>query len=164
MIKKTITYEDFNGGKQTEDVYFHLSKTELIDLEYSFEGGLTEILPELIKDKNIPKILELFKSIILKSYGKRSEDGRTFIKNEEEAQEFLKSPVFDALFMELLSSPETATAFIGGIIPKDLSRNIGPGNFDPELPWANREPTDEELQKMTHEQLLEVTKRRMQQT
>ena len=30
MFKKTITYEDYNGVKRTEDFYFHFSKAEIV--------------------------------------------------------------------------------------------------------------------------------------
>ena len=30
MLKKTITYEDYNGNTITEDFYFNLSKAEVI--------------------------------------------------------------------------------------------------------------------------------------
>ena len=29
MLKKTLTYEDFNGNQRTEDYYFNLTKAEL---------------------------------------------------------------------------------------------------------------------------------------
>ena len=33
MLKKSITYEDYNGEMATEDFFFHLSKAELVEIE-----------------------------------------------------------------------------------------------------------------------------------
>ena len=32
MLKKTITYTDYNGNSRTEDFYFNLTKTELMKM------------------------------------------------------------------------------------------------------------------------------------
>ena len=40
MLKKSITFENLNGGKVTLDFYFGINKAELTKLELSYEGGL----------------------------------------------------------------------------------------------------------------------------
>ena len=35
MLKKTITYTDYNGSERTEDFYFNLSKAEIMEMELS---------------------------------------------------------------------------------------------------------------------------------
>jgi hypothetical protein len=32
MLKKTITYTDYNGNKLTEDFYFNLSRAEIAEM------------------------------------------------------------------------------------------------------------------------------------
>ena len=41
MLKKTITYTDYNDNERTEDFYFNFSKAELTEMELSTVGGLT---------------------------------------------------------------------------------------------------------------------------
>lgn len=31
MLKKTITYNDYNGNERTEDLYFNLSQAEVME-------------------------------------------------------------------------------------------------------------------------------------
>ena len=160
MIKKTITYEDFNGDKQTEDHYFHMSKTELINTEMSYEGGLSTILPELIKEGNAARLLEMFQSIIRKSYGKRSEDGKRFIKDPEATEEFMQSQAYDALFTELVTSPDAASQFVQGIIPKDLLDIVEGAEQQKQVNSA--ELLKKDPSKMSHEELLQALRLKMQ--
>ena len=44
MLKKTITYTDYNGNERTEDFYFNLTKAEVVEMEMSTSGGLTEMI------------------------------------------------------------------------------------------------------------------------
>lgn len=168
MIKKTITYDDFNGDKQTEEHYFHMSKMELVDMELSKEGGLSTFLPAIVKSGDTRKILDIFRSIIAQSYGVRSDDGKRFNKDPKATEEFMNSLAFEAMFMELVSSETAAGEFVAGIIPKDLADSPEISNAltslnsskSEELPWANRAPSSKELQSMTKAQLLEVMKRK----
>jgi hypothetical protein len=166
VIKKTVTYTDFNENEQVEDLYFHLSKAELIALEASYEGGLSTLLPEIVKTGNTGKILEMFTSIITKSFGRRSEDGKHFIKDDELTKAFMGSPAYDALLMDIMTSPEGAAEFVTGIVPKDLMQHVNPANLPDgnsvspvERPWAHRNPTPRELREMSREELLEVMQR-----
>lgn len=120
MLKKTITYEDFNGEEVSEDFFFHLSKAELVEMEVSHEGGLSESLQRIIAAEDGKAIIAEFKEIILGSYGKRSEDGKRFVKNATIREEFESSEAYSALFMELVTDAESAVEFINGIIPQGL--------------------------------------------
>ena len=120
MLKKTITYEDFNGEKVSEDFFFHLSKAELVELELSHQGGLSESLQKIIADEDGKSIIAEFKNIILSAYGKRSEDGKRFVKNATVREEFESSEAYSALFMELVTNADAAVEFINGIIPTNL--------------------------------------------
>lgn len=133
MIKKTITYEDFNGEKQTEDFYFHLTKSELLELELGFDGGLSAYLSKLTAETNPGAILTQFKKIVEVAYGTRSLDGKRFTKDAKETDAFMHGPAFDVFFMELVQSESAVVEFIMGIVPKDLldsaeAREIMAGN------------------------------------
>lgn len=117
MLKKTITYTDYNGKERTEDFYFNLTKAEIVEMELSTTGGMAKHIEKLSKEEDGGKIIELFKSVIEKAYGVKSEDGRRFKKSKELFLEFAETPAYDILFMELSQDAKLAAAFMNGIIP-----------------------------------------------
>jgi hypothetical protein len=82
MLKKKITYVDFDGITRTEDFYFNLTKAEVTEMEMSTEGGLAKMLEKIVAAKDSKRIIEVFKDLILKAYGEKSPDGKRFIKNQ----------------------------------------------------------------------------------
>lgn len=137
VLKKSITYEDYSGETVTEDFYFNLSRAELIELELSHEGGLSESLKKIISSGDGGKIIEEFKNIILSSYGQKSPDGRRFIKTQQLRDEFMSTEAYSVLFMELVTDPNAAAEFVNGMIPHGLV------NEDQmELPAAEEKKTE----------------------
>lgn len=124
MLKKTITYKDFNDVERTEDFYFGLSEAELIDMQMGTVGGFSEYVSKIIATKDVPSIVKLFKELILKSYGEKSADGRRFIKKAELSEEFSQTNAFSKLYMELAKDDVAAAAFVKGIIPADLAKQV----------------------------------------
>ena len=118
MLKKTITYTDFNGVERTEDFYFNLTKAEIAEMELEVPGGMTTMIERITKTQDTPSLIKVFKELILRSYGKKSDDGRRFIKNKELVEEFKDSEAYSELFMELATNAEAASAFVNGITPK----------------------------------------------
>lgn len=121
MIKKTITFEDYNGNQRTEDAYFNLTKTELVRMDVANVGGLHEYMQNAIDKKDAKSILEVFEMFVSKSYGIKTEDGLSFMKNPELTEKFMNSAAYDALLMELITNQDKAEAFLKGIVPKDLN-------------------------------------------
>lgn len=121
MLKREITYEDFDGNSHTEVFYFNLSKPELIELETEFDKGLSVMLQDIVKSEDNNTIIKLFKRIVLMSYGERSEDGKRFIKTPQMQEEFSQTNAFNELFIELATDAETMAAFVSGVLPKDLA-------------------------------------------
>lgn len=124
MLKKTIKYTDFDGNEQTEDFYFNLTKAELMEMNLSASGGLEKKLQRIINERDVTKIAEIFKDLILHAYGKKSDDGKRFIKNEEIKAEFAQTEAYSELFMELLGDTNASVAFIKGIVPKDIQSEL----------------------------------------
>jgi len=124
MLKKTITYQDFNGDTATEEHFFHLSKADLVELELSYEGGLSETLQRIVDAGNGSEIIKEFKKLLLLSYGKRSSDGRRFTKSQELRDEFQSTEAFSTLFVDLVTDAEAAAAFVAGIIPAGFEEEI----------------------------------------
>lgn len=128
MLKKTITYTDYNGIERTEDFYFNLSKAELMEMEMSTTGGLVEMGKKIIAAKDAPALITLFKSLVLKAYGEKSDDGKRFIKIDKDghrlSDDFAQTEAYSILFMELAMDDNAASNFINGIVPADLSKQI----------------------------------------
>lgn len=117
MLKKTISYTDYDGNERTEDFYFNLSKAELGEMELSTAGGMEKMLKSIVADEDGKRMIEIFKDIILKSYGVKSLDGKRFIKSAELREEFSQTEAYSNLFIELLTNADKASEFINGIMP-----------------------------------------------
>lgn len=123
MIKKTITYSDYNGVERTEDFYFNMTKAEVTEMELSVNGGLSTMLENIIKSKDNKQIISMFKDIIFKAYGEKSIDGKRFMKSEELSKAFSETEAYSELFMELAMNEKLAAEFINGILPNNLNKN-----------------------------------------
>ena len=121
MLKKTITYTDYNGVERTEDFYFNFSKAEIMEMEMGTTGGLAEMIEKIVKTKDHPAIVKLFKDLVLKAYGEKSEDGRRFIKNDLVRDSFAQTEAYSILFMELATNADAAAKFVNGVIPAGLT-------------------------------------------
>lgn len=122
MLKKTVTYVDFNENERTEDHYFNLTEAELTEMELSLNGGLSQLLEKILQENDHKQIIEYFKKIVLMAYGKKSLDGRQFVKNDEIRQEFASTAAYSEIFMELATDADAASAFVNGIMPRKLSK------------------------------------------
>lgn len=117
MLKKTITYHDYDGNERTEDFYFNLSKAECMEMELSTDGGMQQMIERIVSEKDNAKIVKVFKEIILKSYGKKSPDGKRFYKSDEISNEFAATEAYSELFMELATDADAASRFISSVLP-----------------------------------------------
>lgn len=116
MIKKIVKYKDFNGNDVEECLYFNLNEVERTKLQVSKTGGLSEHIKEVVKSGNEAEMIALFDTVILDSYGIKSEDGKRFIKNAAIREEFQQSPAYEKIFMMIATNKEEAEAFVKGII------------------------------------------------
>lgn len=122
MIKKTMTYTDYNGNERTEDHYFNLSKAEVMEMEMSTSGGLAEMIQRVVAAQDQPAIIKIFKDLILRAYGVKSPDGKRFIKSQELSTEFAQTEAYSQLFMELATDADAAAKFVNGIVPADMAK------------------------------------------
>lgn len=170
MLKKTITFQDLDGNNLTEDFYFNLSKVEITEMEFDQKVSLVDRLQNIVTAGDPHEILSTFKWILLKAYGIRSIDGKRFIKSPTIAEEFTQTDAYSVLFMELVTNAEASAAFIRGVLPPDLVKdvetdnatlekvktNIARGIVDVQLP----EPTEKHPTEMTREELLEAIRKK----
>lgn len=117
MVKKTITYIDYDGTERTEDFYFNLSEAEITEMQLSVEGGMRGYIEKIVAAKSQLEVVKLFKEILLRSYGKKSLDGRLFVKNEANTAEFVANPAYSKIYMELVTDTDAATRFVNALIP-----------------------------------------------
>jgi hypothetical protein len=120
MLKKTVTFKDYNGEDKSVMLYFHLNKFEWLELETYTKGGLIENLQTAIETGNAKKTIDILKKIILRAYGEKTEDTGHFEKSDEIAIRFSKTDAFSELFYELAYNEEASKAFFLGLIPAEL--------------------------------------------
>ena len=117
MYIRTMTYTDYDGNERTETFYFNMSKAECLDMQLIAEGGLENYIQSIINERDNAKLVKFFKDVILKSVGKKSPDGRRFIKSEEYTREFSQTEAYSDLYVELATNTEEAIKFFNNIIP-----------------------------------------------
>lgn len=125
MIKKTVTYTDFNGSERTETFYFHYSQAEILEMELSVDGGFGERIQRIIDAKDQPSLIRVIKKFVLDAYGVKSDDGKRFIKNDEVRAAFEECPAFSTIFMEMVTNDAAAAEFVKGVVPADLAKTVG---------------------------------------
>lgn len=160
MLKKTIKYTDYNDNEIVEDFYFHLSKAELVEMEVAEKEGLGETLQKIVEEDDRHKIVEYFKKIILLSYGKKSEDGRRFIKSQEIRDDFTQTDAYSELFIELATDANAASSFIKGVMPAGLAVEVEKAEAK-QLETVELR-TDKDPATMSHEELLQAFKQKTQ--
>lgn len=121
MIKKTITFHDYNGVERTEDFFFNLNKAELMKMEMTVKGGMAEMIQRIVAAQDAPAIISVFEDLIQRSYGVKTPDGRGFIKRASDLEEFMATEAYSILFMELATDADKAAEFVNGIVPADAA-------------------------------------------
>lgn len=131
MLKKTITFTNYDGEEQSVDAYFNLTRTECMDLnlEYEEEGGLIGKLKKMINEKkngdSIPQkpAVDFVRLIVERSYGVRPKDDPSmFLKEDENGnpyyRKFRQSLAYHTYVYKLLSGEESLDEFVENVMPK----------------------------------------------
>lgn len=124
MLKKVVKYKNFFGVDKEKTLYFDLTKSELMTMALSVEGGLENVLRNILETDDMPSIIKNFEEILLRSYGEKSEDGERFMKGDDISRKFKESPAYDEIFMELITDEKKAADFINAVFPKDLDEYV----------------------------------------
>ena len=124
MIKRPITYTDYDGNKVTEVFYFNLNRFEWLELETYTRGGLIKNLQDSIDTNNLKKTIDLLKKIILRAYGERDSETGKFRKTEDLAVEFSKTEAFSELFYDLAYNEDKSREFFMGLIPQEMREDV----------------------------------------
>lgn len=125
MYVKTITFEDYNGVKRTETHHFNMNKAELTKwLTTTGEATLDKVLVRLYSERNGREIINIFENLLKITYGKKSDDGRRFIKSDEIWENFHQTEGYSELFMELISDGNAVVEFVNKALPSDVTSDI----------------------------------------
>ena len=128
MYKITETYTDYDDNQRTEDFYFNYSEAELTDLQFNVSGGLAGMIDKIIKTNDMPKLVELFRELIQKAYGEKSNDGRRFMKSPELTKEFTETVAYSQIYMRLATDSKAAQEFINKVVPKSMKDKMQQAN------------------------------------
>jgi hypothetical protein len=132
LLKRDITYENpFTGSQVTETHYFHISKTDLVEMELEEHGntyvkdgeeltGMQAKLQRIVDSEDGKAIMAEFKDIIRRAYGRK--EGERFRKSQEIWDDFAASEAFSQLLWELCTQAEAASDFVNGIVPTNLDQ------------------------------------------
>ena len=134
MLRRTITYNDYNGNTRTEDFYFNLNQAEVTEMELSVAGGLTEMMKRIVAAQDGKQIIQTIKEFIRKAYGVKSPDGKRFIKSEALSEEFEQTEAYNILFMELVFNADKASAFFNAIVAGAAAEGAAPVSPPAALP------------------------------
>lgn len=124
MLKKTITYTDYNDRSRTEDFWFNLSRTEILDMAIGKRRDLGKLLSDIITESDPTKFISLIEDLIQISYGRKSEDGKRFIKSEELTRDFTQTEAYSELLVDLALNADKAVEFVNAIIPTKFIQEI----------------------------------------
>lgn len=117
MLKQNVKYLDFDGVEQTETLYFNINRMELIAMQARYgKDDMAKYIERITQEEDFGKIHDLLNDIILTAYGKKSEDGKRFIKSEELKEEFRTSLAYEALTESFFDDEgQTLGKFVQGI-------------------------------------------------
>lgn len=124
MLKEHLVYEDFDGNKRERDFYFNLTPQEVSEMEASHKGGMSTFLSRIMGEKDETEVVKYFKEFLLMAYGKKSDDGESFVKNDQIREEFKSSMAFSELWMRFLTEEHAFENFVKGVLPKDMDKYI----------------------------------------
>lgn len=123
MIRKTLTYLDYEGKEHTKDFYFSLNQTEFALMNNKMPGGFEAYLKRVQEDHNEEKLLEMLVWFIEEGYGVRMGDD-DFIKEDEVGRKLGKrfrcTEACDNLITDLLEKENNIGAFLIGMLPESL--------------------------------------------
>lgn len=124
MIKKQITYTDYDGNERTESFWFALNQAELLEMNLEKNGGLSNMITRITETNDFAELSRILNDLIRRSYGVKSDDGKRFVKSPAMTEEFMQTEAYSEMFTELVTDAGATSEFIQGIIPQKLAAQV----------------------------------------
>lgn len=145
MIKKTITYEDYNGEERTKDFYFHMNQVEFSKLNGEIPGGIEKRMQKVIEDRDEDALLRIIDLMVSRGYGEFNDDDE-FTKVGRNGrplyEKFINTDAYDQLIIELIQNENNIAEFLRGMMPKKVQ-----GRIDEEM--KKRQEEEQKAVKLT---------------
>ena len=130
MLKQRVKYEGFDGELIEEDLYFNLTRMDLIELNDRYESkDMAAYMDKIVKEKNVKELYKVLKDIVLMAYGVKSEDGKRFIKNQTVKDEFAESLAFSQLIEDFHETDTSMSDFVTGITSQIKGLELATANL-----------------------------------
>ena len=124
MVKRNITYRDFEGEERTDVFYFNLTEAELADIELEYDGDMAKKLQNMQEKHDGRGVFAMISNLILRSYGEKTSDGKRFVKNAEMREAFAASDAYSKLLFDLLEDDSKLANFMTAIMPVDIRAKV----------------------------------------
>lgn len=118
MYTYKCKYVDFLGKEREEEFKFNMLEAELAEMQLSVNGGMENLIKQIINTKDNARLIKLFKDLVLNAYGEVSADGRRFVKSPELSKAFSETEAYSQLFMSLATDADKGAEFLNGIMPE----------------------------------------------
>lgn len=163
MLKKTIKYLDLEGNTVEDDFYFHLSINDLLAWSEETGEGLLAELNLAASSDHAPTILSVFRKVLARSVGRRSVDGRAFVRDADTTSAFINSDAYASMLFDMIKNVDSASEFVNAVIPKNLRDRLADMGSTAQLtaepkPKKLDDYTTQELTAMSAEQFQELVR------
>lgn len=123
MLKKTVKYDDFDGEKREEDLWFHLTKAEIMAAESENSDGFISDFNRSLATGDNRGIYRNLTFLIRLAYGERDEVSGKFIKTRNGQRiykDFEVTEAYSTLIDNFLDKPDTILDFFNEVLPKKM--------------------------------------------
>jgi hypothetical protein len=157
VFKKVVTYKNFEGETENEELVFNLTVPEIAELEFEFDSGIEEAARKAAASGNNKELFNMFKVLMAISYGRRSEDGKRFLKKKEWLDELFCGLAYEELFLWLFTNEENAIAFFNAIMPERMEERLKEIKAEQEKTGSTSKP---KLTELSQEELIALIQKR----
>lgn len=124
MFIKTISFEDLEGNPTERTFNFHMNKADLAEYMLGKDNDFPTWFREVIKRNSYAEIIQVFKSLVSASVGRKHEDGISFEKNADFTRQFMQSNAYSVFFEEMMGDTNKMIEFFNGVMPKDIAEEF----------------------------------------
>lgn len=132
MYNRIISYDDLDGNPIKDEFHFYLNKVEALEFAALYKGTPGKVVTQAFEGmragdeegEHESVILKFFRVLVASSVGRRSENGKSFFKNDTLTNEFMQSDAYSNFFFELMKDEQLAMEFFKKVFPKEMSEQL----------------------------------------